>query len=211
MSVLDDIQGQVAEITASHALGADFKGFAYWYLEEIEDFGQEEAEELVVDGAWDRGRDAVHIDEEQRKLTIYQFKYSDNLQYVAGAFTDIQNGVQAEQASLTTVDSLRLVVVTTANADQELQRAAKNAQRRIRRWLTINDFRNVEATVELVDLNHFRQVFETLYGISLTLDFRTPPLAVDGAVVGLVDASVFAGIRGQRGTLRLQHQEVPWR
>lgn len=159
MSVLDDIQGQVAEITASHALGADFKGFAYWYLEEIEDFGQEEAEELVVDGAWDRGRDAVHIDEEQRKLTIYQFKYSDNLQYVAGAFTDIQNGVQAEQASLTTVDSLRLVVVTTANADQELQ----------------------------------------------------PPLAVDGAVVGLVDASVFAGIRGQRGTLRLQHQEVPWR
>jgi hypothetical protein len=191
VSIRDDIKERVDEITSSHGLGKDHRGFAYWFLEEIEDFGQEEAQDLVTDGPWDKGRDAVSLDEDEDRLTIYQFKYSENLAYARSAFTDIQSGVRAEEDRLHKISELRLVVVTTATADDDLQKAAKAAQRRVRTWLTKNNHKNVQASVELMDLNHFKQVFETLYGISLTVEYRLPPLRINGAFVGLVNAADF--------------------
>lgn len=192
MSVLEDIKNQVREVTQSHGLGQEHKGFAYWFLEEFEDFSREEAESLVVDGPWDRGRDAVYRDEEDGRLVIYQFKYSEDVGYATRAFTDIQNAVRAEEDELGRVRSLRLVVVTTAIANAEVQSEAKRTERSVRRWLKGKGYSDLEVHVELIDLNVFLQAFERLYGVDVRLTFRSPPLVVDRGqgIVGLLDAAI---------------------
>jgi len=192
MSILEDIQQAVDRVAQDHGLATSAQAFGYWFLEEIEDFAPEEAEELITDGPWDRGRDAVYFDEDARRLSIYQFKYSTSPDYVGTAFTDIQRAVTEEETKLSKIDSLRLIIVTIASAGPDLQQAARRAQRRIRTWMTRRGFRDVDTSVELFDLTTFRQVFERLYGVDVDLTFRTPPLEFDSALIGLTDARAFA-------------------
>ncbi len=63
MSVLEEITGEVDSVAAERGLAAP-RAFGFYFLEEVEEFSQEEAESMVVDGPWDGGRDAVFFDEE---------------------------------------------------------------------------------------------------------------------------------------------------
>lgn len=189
MSVLDDIRAKVDEISTEREMSAD-RAFGYWFLEDIEELSTEEAETAVVDGPWDGGRDAVHWDEAEGKLHIYQFKYSEDLQYTLRGFTDIQRAIQAEQSRLAASREVKLTVVTLASADDRLHNAQRSARRRIRNWLTRHDYR-IEADVVLFDLRKFAQLMERLYGVDLDLEFMNPPLKIDDSLLGVVNAGAF--------------------
>src|SRR5947209_1012932 len=190
MSVLNDIRSWVDQVAADRNLAPD-RAFGYWFLEEFEDLSSEEAEIAIVDGPWDGGRDAVYLDEDNQVLKIFQFKYSENRTYVAQAFTDLQNAIANEQENLQRSRDVLLYVVTIASGDQELREAARNALRRIRTWLTRNHIR-VDVDIELFDLKKFAQLFERLYGVDLEIKFIKPPIRVNGALLGLLDASNLA-------------------
>src|SRR2546427_5354733 len=137
MSVLDDIHAQVRQVAEERRLTED-RAFGYWFLEELEDLSQEEAENTIVDVPWDGGRDAVYFNEEDKELRIFQFKYSEDKNYVLQAFADLQNAVVNEQANLRRSEQVTLHVVTILAADQEVRDAQRSALRRIRTWLTRN-------------------------------------------------------------------------
>ncbi len=114
-SVLEDIRSQVLQVAQDRDLAED-RAFGYWFLEEFEDLSPEEAEIAVVDGPWDGGRDAVHYDDEEQALKIFQFKYSEDKRYVQQAFADIQNAVSNERDNLRRSKQATLYVVTIAAA-----------------------------------------------------------------------------------------------
>ena len=187
MSVLDDIHAQVRQVAEERRLTED-RAFGYWFLEELEDLSQEEAENTIVDGPWDGGRDAVYFNEEDKELRIFQFKYSEDKNYVLQAFADLQNAVVNEQANLRRSEQVTLHVVTILAADQEVRDAQRSALRRIRTWLTRNSM-NVQAEIELFDLKKFAQLFEKLYGVDLDVEFKNEPLRINGALLGLLNAA----------------------
>ncbi|RLE72090.1 MAG: hypothetical protein DRJ45_02470, partial [Thermoprotei archaeon] len=86
---------KVQEIADNEELSQS-KAFGLYFLEEFEDLSKEEARSIVIDGPWDRGCDAIYLDEENNLLKIYQFKYSEDVNYVRSALTDLQRGVEAE-------------------------------------------------------------------------------------------------------------------
>ena len=190
MSVIEELKEEVTAIATERGL-LDSRAFGYWFLETIEDLSEEEAETHIVDGPWDHGRDAVVLDENESQLTIYQFKYTESLNYAVGAFSDIQSGVQAEAHNLSQVDKVRLVVVTLATADAAFKNTEKKAQRRIRGWLTRNKHK-CYAEVEVFDLTKFAQIRERLYGVQTTATFKGTPVESDDALLGLIDASDLA-------------------
>src|SRR3989442_5668469 len=106
MSILEEITNKVGEIADLRGLTPD-KAFGFWFLEDIEELSEEEAESTITDGPWDGGRDAVYFDEENLTTNIYQFKYSEDLAYVSKGLTDLQNGVQNEVVNLKQSKSLR--------------------------------------------------------------------------------------------------------
>jgi AIPR protein len=186
LGILQDIRDRVDGIAAQRGL-VDNRAFGLWFLEDIEEFSQEEAESLVTDGAWDGGRDAVYHDEERREVRIYQFKWSESEAYVDGAFNDIQRAANFEIERIRNVDVVRFYVVTIATATEALERRAANAQRTLRGWVTRNDL-GAASSVEFYDLRKFAQLFEKIYGIEVVLDFMQPPIQSGGALVGLANA-----------------------
>lgn len=188
MSVIDELREEVTTIATTRGL-PDSRAFGYWFLETIEDLSEEEAEQTIVDGPWDGGRDAVRLDEDQSQLDIYQFKYSDSRDYSLGAFSDLQRAVQAEKDQLARVDSVRLVVVTLASADTEFRNRAKRTRQNIKAWLTRNNFINYKAEIEVIDLIKFTQIWERLHGIQATIHFRGSPVESQSGLLGLADAS----------------------
>jgi AIPR protein len=188
MSVLDDIKGAVKAVAEDRGFADEYKAFGYWFLEEIEDFSAEEAQDLVVDGPWDHGRDAVHLDEDERALRIFQFKYSETSSYVEDAFNDIQRAAIAELPNMANVDRVAFVVVTIAESTSELERRAKTAEASIRRWFK-KHAPHAEPSVEFIDRQTFAQLYEKLYGIEATIRFKTAPLRMDGALLGFLNVA----------------------
>jgi len=186
MSVLEDIKQEVKGIAAERELPED-RAFGFWFLERFEDLSPEDAEDAVVDGPWDLGRDAVYLDEDNSTLKIYQFKYSEDIGYVKGALKDIQNALKAENEQLAGVDSVELTIVTLATADKELHAGVKTARKIIKTWLSRNKY-NVESRVELIDLKRFRQLYERLYGVKVDLEWKKMYVLDEAAIIGLVDA-----------------------
>lgn len=192
MGVLQEIQEEVNEIASSRNM-TDDKAFAYWFLEKIEDLSQEEAENAVVDGPWDGKRDAVYVDEENETLQIYQFKYSDDTAYARNGFTDLQEALINEESErgkneFGKFKKIDLYLVTCAKANNEIRDAHKNARKEIRKWLSRNGY-SLESDVILYDLTKFAELYEKIYGIDIILKFRTQPIKVDDALLGLLDAT----------------------
>lgn len=186
MSVLEDIKREVEEISGERELSKD-KAFGYWFLEEIEDLSPEEAEAAIIDGPWDLGRDALYFDEENESLKIYQFKYSEDIDYVLRGLTDVQEALIAERNSLIKIRLLKLIIVTIATDDGRISTQAKQVRRRVRTWLTRNNYR-MEMDLETFDLKKFSQIFEKLYGLDLETSWRSRPISIDNkSVVGLMD------------------------
>jgi hypothetical protein len=140
MSLIDDIRNDVQEISKDRGLTED-RAFGYWFLERYEDLSPEEAEDTITDGPWDRGRDAVYLDEENDTLKIYQFKYSENLEYVRNTLTDVQTGLRAEEWRLPSIDIVNLIIVTIASGDAALYDSKVRVERRKKDGLSVEDIR----------------------------------------------------------------------
>jgi len=194
MGLIDEIKAETQEIASERGLSED-KAFGYWFLEKYEDLSPEEAEDTITDGPWDRGRDAVYVDEDNKVLKIYQFKYSEDPSYVRGALTDLQNGVIAEENRLKDVDALDLIVVTLASADQIIE-DLKGVRRRIKNWLTRHKY-NVDLRLEVIDLKRFRELSERLFGVDVTLTWRAKHIEGESAIIGLLDASGLQNVIGR--------------
>ena len=187
MSVLEELNGDVTEVAAARGMRPD-RAFGFYFLEEVEEFSQEEAETIVVDGPWDGGRDAVVFDEENSTLTIYQLKYSQDLEYLRRAFADIQRALEIETANLARCKRLRLVVVTIATSDDSIQESLRSTTTIVKRWLTRHDLRP-ELAIELFDLKKFAEFRDRLFGLDINLSFRTRPAMLNGTVLGLLNAN----------------------
>lgn len=171
----------------------DYRAFALWFLEDIEEMSREAAEDALIDGPWDGGRDAVDIDEEDGSLTIYQFKYSSNPIEIKKAFTDLQRGLQAEIQSAINAQQIRLIVVSMAPENDELLDLLRNNEAIVKKWLeTIGS--SADIAIEHFDLNKFTQLFEKLTGVNAQLNFREPPLGSGIGQLGVVDARVFKNL-----------------
>jgi hypothetical protein len=187
MSVLGELTDDVNEVAEARSMRAD-RAFGYYFLEEVEEFSPEEAESIVVDGPWDGGRDAVYLDEENQSLTIYQLKYSEDLVYLRKAFSDIQRALEIELTNLQKCTRLRLVVVTIATSDESTHDLLRSTTTIIKRWLTNHKLR-LELSIELFDLKKFAEFRDRLFGLDITLAFRTRPAMLNGTVLGLLNAN----------------------
>jgi hypothetical protein len=189
MSVLSDVMEEVSAIATDRELVPD-RAFGYFFLEQIEEFSTEEAESIVVDGPWDGGRDAVYFDEDNQVLTIYQLKYSEDLDYLRGAFADVQRALDAESTNVGRCKQLRLVVVTIATSDESTNQLVRRTAANIKGWLTRHRL-SPELEIQLFDLRKFAEYRDRLFGLRLTLPFRTRPAMVGGTVLGLLNAAEF--------------------
>lgn len=189
MALIDDIKREVQTIGQEREL-ADDRAFGYWFLESYEDLSPEDAEGIVIDGPWDQGRDAVNDDEDDRSKTIYQFKYSEDLNYVARALTDVQRGLIAERDTLADKDTVNLRIITIATADTNLLNEKKRVERQVRHWLKSNGYL-ADATIELIDLKRFLELAERIYGVDLALNWQVKNVIDGRYLVGLADARGF--------------------
>jgi hypothetical protein len=193
MAILDEIRSEVGAIAAERDLRED-RAFGYWFLEKYEDLSPEDAETTITDGPWDRGRDAVYVDEENRILKIYQFKYSEDLSYVKQGLKDLQAGVVAEQERLANIDELDLVLVTIASGDSELYKQAEDVERRIKGWLKRHRF-TTALRLEVIDLKRFLELSERIYGVDVALRWRTKEILEDRSIIGLLDAAGLKNVK----------------
>ncbi len=193
MSVRDNIEAEVARLTSERAYRGPEWGFGYWFIERVEDYSEEAAHDIVVDGPFDGGRDAVDFDEETATLTIWQFKWSNHNAYVANALTDIQRALPLEHDHLDQAEAVKLKVVSKFRADEDFLAQVK----RVRTWIRKSIRRNYphilkeNIDVELYDILFFTQLYEELFGVEADLTFRAPPLIAADSLLGLVDLHGF--------------------
>lgn len=196
MAIVEEIAEKVSTIAAERNMSEDY-AFGFWFLEDIEELSQEEAEATVTGGPWDRGRDAVYFDEDLHVLKIYQMKYSEDRAYVLTAFKDLQRGVQAEYEEhperFSDITSLTLTVVTKFQADEDFIAIQKAQQQRIRTWLSKRGLVDLSHNthVDLFDIRKFSQLMQRLYGIDVEINFREPPVVTEKSLLGLIDARAF--------------------
>ncbi|MGC1454178.1 MAG: hypothetical protein WA946_03205 [Nitrospirota bacterium] len=158
MSVRETIQRRVNDVAQDHDI-KDYRAFGLWFLEEIEEMSAEAADDALMDGAWDAGRDAVDFNEAEGTLTIYQFKYSGNPAEVKKAFTDLQRGLQAEVKTTIDAQQIRLIVVSLSPENEELLELMRSNEVIVVKWLETVGSR-AELKLEHFDLSKFTQIFE---------------------------------------------------
>jgi len=191
VSLIDKIKEKVGEIACDEEL-PESEAFGFYFLEEFEDLSKEDARNVIIDGPWDRGCDAIYLDEENNLLKIYQFKYSENQYYVKNALTDLQRGVEAEEkrGDLQNIKVLDLIIVTIAQYRYD----AKNEREIIEKWLKEKGYSDIQVNVEIIDISRFRELYDKICGVNITLTWK-PKSIIDGiAVIGRLDASKFVDV-----------------
>lgn len=166
-SLISEIRREVREIASNRGMQEN-EAFGYWYLEKYEDLSQEDAENTIIDGPWDRGRDAIYLDEENQKLKIYQFKYSENISYVRQALTDLQRGIIEERERLKNVEAVDLIIVTIASLDDQLYNEKEKVEKRIREWINRQGYK-IDLRLEVIDIKKFLEYSKRFYGVHVTL------------------------------------------
>lgn len=91
------IKEQVEKIRIENEYKTNSIGFAHWYLENYYKLNEQQIAEAILDGGDDLGVDAVIIDEENKSLTIMQFKFPSksttiNNEISQGDILKTQNG-----------------------------------------------------------------------------------------------------------------------
>ncbi|MFW9843086.1 MAG: AIPR family protein [Candidatus Thorarchaeota archaeon] len=191
MGILQDIRNEVSELAENLSI-ADDRAFGYWFLEKYEDLSHEAAQDAVVDGPWDGGRDAIYLDEDEQIFSIYQLKYSDDVSYSLTGISDLQRGIKAEEDNVRAVDVVRLVLVTIADSEEFVQRK-EETDRIVREWLEQKNI-DVELRVEIVDLRRFREFSESIIGVTVSTEWKFKEVVEESeetAILGLLDATCF--------------------
>lgn len=71
------IREQVEGIRNKNEYNTNSLAFAHWYLDKYYKLSEQQIAEAIIDGSDDFGIDAVIIDEENKSLTVMQFKFPD--------------------------------------------------------------------------------------------------------------------------------------
>lgn len=72
------ISDLVEKIQVEEAYLNKSMAFNHWFLQSMYDFTDQEVAEFIVDGGGDNGIDSIICDEENRSLTVFQFKFPNN-------------------------------------------------------------------------------------------------------------------------------------
>ncbi|MEM2960708.1 MAG: hypothetical protein QXU67_03795 [Candidatus Bathyarchaeia archaeon] len=136
MSLIDEIRAEVKDIAHDIGKGED-KAFGFWFLENYEDFSREIAEACIVDGPWDGGVDAFYFDEENSVLKIYQFKYSEDKEYIKKGFSDLQRSIKKEKFKneIENAKAINIYLVSLVRTDNDLEKLLKNSLKHIKNWI----------------------------------------------------------------------------
>lgn len=91
------IKEQVEKLCMDNEYKTNSIGFAHWYLENYYKLNEQQIAEAILDGSDDLGIDAVIIDEENKSLTVIQFKFPSknatiNNEISQGDILKTQNG-----------------------------------------------------------------------------------------------------------------------
>jgi hypothetical protein len=189
MAVLDDIRAAVNEIANQRGLD-ESRAFAFWFLTEFEELSPEDAENTITDGPWDRGCDAVYPDEEEGIYNIWQFKFSEDENYVKGALRDFQTAVRSKAGEFRNFRRLKLTLVSLVSPSLEFEEEIKRVKGEIKRWLTRQNF-EISLEVETVGVKWFLERMQKIYGVDLDLDWNGS-IYIANCILGLVNASQIA-------------------
>ena len=74
----EQLRNQIDVLVSENNLKNSGLGLIWWYFINLEDYNEEDIEEILCDGAGDLGIDAIRIDDEDR-VHFYQFKNPENL------------------------------------------------------------------------------------------------------------------------------------
>lgn len=188
MSVIDEIKKEVAQIGNERGL-EDYQAFAYWFLETFQDHSQEESQDIVTDGPWDGGCDAIYLDDEEKIIYLYQFKYSEDITYAEKGLTDIQDAIKNNIIKIQDYRSIHFYLVTLAKFPDAIRKAPQtNVKKAVGRILKSHSLGSISFDLEIVDLDEFRRLYEKIIGINIELSYQLPPINVgNSSLVGLLD------------------------
>ena len=186
MSVVEEIRSEVRTIASDRNLNDD-RAFGYWFLEGFEDFSPEEAESCIVDGPWDGGRDAVFFDEDESILKIYQFKFSNSIDYVKKAFADIQKALINEKDNASRAKQVQLIVVSLVDSNQDILRIEN--QQELEREMIKKQNLATEIDLKHYDLNEFKKMLDRIQGVNLSISFKSKPVIDGRDLIGLINAN----------------------
>ncbi|MEJ2429385.1 MAG: AIPR family protein [Deltaproteobacteria bacterium] len=189
MSIFKFIRESVSKVASQKGIGEN-KAFAYWFLEQIEELSEEDAELTVLDGPWDAPRDTVYYDDEEATLKIYQFRYGQDLNHIIPPLRQLQKAAKIEVAKLPECLELKFIIVTMTWATDVIYKEAKKSRKKLTTWLARNDYM-LNADIEVFDLKKFAQIFDKIYGIDVVLKYKMKPMIIDDSILGLINARVF--------------------
>ena len=189
MSALDRIRDEVTHLSEELEL-PECEAFGYWYLEEIVDLSPEEAEEIIAEGPWGGGRDAVYFDDDYICLKIFRFTYSEDPNDAVQGLIDLQNGIGTEIDRIRVSNEVRLYLVTIARENDDIDRQKKVTRRAIKTWLRSNNL-DISSSVDVVDILDFSQESDEIHGVDIELNFIKPPIIIGNNLLGIIDASAF--------------------
>jgi hypothetical protein len=159
------------------------KAFAFFFLEDIEDLSEEEAEQYVTDGPWDGKIDAFYLDTENARLILYQFKFTDNPAYAVEGINDLVKAVREnldsaqkifhikeKEIDLNEIKTLKACLVTSARLEEIVGQKRKDyiseKRQNLQRFLTEQGL-SIDADFDIIDYYKIDELYTGTKGIPI--------------------------------------------
>jgi len=173
---------RITEISKEKGI-AESKAFALFFLEDVEDLSEEEAEQSVTDGPWDGRIDAFYVDTENARLVLYQFKFTDNPNYAVEGISDLVKAVREnldsarktfhikeEEIDLNEIKTLKTCLVTSARLDKIFGQKRKDYENEKRQ--NLQSFLNeqgflIDAEFDIIDYYKIDELYTGTKGIPI--------------------------------------------
>jgi len=173
---LEEIKDEITQISKERDID-ESRAFALFFLCRIHDLSEEEAEKIITDGPWNGGLDAFYYDDENRRLYLYQFKYTEDANYALSGIEDLVRAVREmfkdggmikiknEKINFDNVDSIHVILVTLARLKEINGKAKKDFEKEKTKNLKVFFRRkniDVDCKFEIFD---YYKIEEILFGI----------------------------------------------
>ena len=112
-SYYKQIKESVDDIKENYDYENSSKAFIHWYLKNHLFLEEQEIGEVIIDGFGDNGIDAILLNEEEKELTVMQFKFPKDI-----------NGINSEISQgdiLKTFNGFKLLIDKTTNQESNIQ------------------------------------------------------------------------------------------
>jgi|GEM_PF-2158672 len=159
------------------------KAFAFFFLEDVEDLSEEEAEQSVTDGPWDGKIDAFYLDTENARLILYQFKFTDNPAYAVEGINDLVKAVRAnldgiqkifhikeKEINLNEIKTLKTCLVTSAKLEEifgQKRKDYENEKRQNLQGFLAKQGLSIDADFDIIDYYKIDELYTGAKGIPI--------------------------------------------